>query len=501
MFDLYKIYKFFLYIKSLNNNYLLHISGKMILEDVDFPSTLKYNKLTLNEDVQIKISNHFQHKICLKNVISFLQLAKVFNLTGLSKTVLRYIESCFTMVVESNKFLELDYNIVVKVLLSSELNIDTEIEVFQAAEKWLSYNIKERGKFAKSLLLKVRLPLLSDHSLNYIINKPSSFSRNPDCVTILKDVLNNKVNVVRNSSSFLFTHRYCCHKNPNILICGGFVNRSLKTVTTVTQIDGNNLKNVKSYTSMNKERRFAKSIVFKGDIYVFYGRDMNYKRIFTIEKYSPLDDCWSNVTDMYDDRNGYCMCSFMDKIYIMGGYVYGGADYSLQFDPNCTGINKWKEVAGMNQARYQVREHAACAVFEGKIVVSGGSDNPYNFLNTVESYDVIGNEWSPMPNMINTAVFHSMFVVKNKLFVFGTTKHRCEVYDNASKVFTALKSNILIDYYQFNTAVKVGSRIYVFLKNTTRVVCYDVTRDLWSEDSCKVTENLEDYSVVSIPSC
>ena len=59
----------------------------------------------------------------------------------------------------------------------------------------------------------------------------------------------------------------------------------------------------------------------------------------------------------------------------------------------------------------QARDNAACAVFEGKIVVSGGYDNNDNDLNTVETYDVIGNEWSPMADMISVRFLKAL--VKN----------------------------------------------------------------------------------------
>ena len=38
------------------------------------------------------------------------------------------------------------------------------------------------------------------------------------------------------------------------------------------------------------------------------------------------------------------------------------------------------------------------AVFEGKIVVSGGFNN--ETLNTVESYDHVAKSWTNMPNMV-----------------------------------------------------------------------------------------------------
>ena len=57
------------------------------------------------------------------------------------------------------------------------------------------------------------------------------------------------------------------------------------------------------------------------------------------------------------------------QIYVAGGFKnWYLSDTCVEFDPNCTGNNKLKEVAGMKQ----VRRYAACAVFEGNVVVSGG---------------------------------------------------------------------------------------------------------------------------------
>ena len=468
----------------------------MILKDVDFPSVLKYKKLTLNEDDQTKLSNHFQHKISFKNVIIFLQLAKVFNLTDLSKTVLSYLERCFTMVVESKNFSELGYILVAKLLASSALNLDSELQVFQAADKWLSHNIVERNKFAKRLLLKVRLPLLSEHALKYSISKHSSFSENESCVAILKQVLDNKVEYVRKLGGFLCTHRYCNQIKSNIFIFGDYNTKSKKR--KVVQIDGNNFNKVKDRISMKRGKSDFKAVCLKGNVYVFGGRDENDRKIMTIEKYSPLDKCWSDVADMYDGRNDYCICSFMDKIYVFGGYKNCFLDSTLEFDPNSTSNNKWKEVARMNQSR----NFAGCAVFEGKILVSGGY-NSISRLNTVESYDVIGNVWSSMANMINKISRHSLVVVKNKLFVIGNSTNKCEMYESVGKTFVALKSNLLNNLKISNKVIKVGNKVYVFSNkydSSMFFLCYDVETNEWSEDLREVTEDLIGYTIVNIPS-
>ena len=64
---------------------------------------------------------------------------------------------CFILVVETKKIPELDKSRVSRTLGSLSLQTDLDVEVYNAANKRLSYNIDERSKFTKQLLLKVRL--------------------------------------------------------------------------------------------------------------------------------------------------------------------------------------------------------------------------------------------------------------------------------------------------------------------------------------------------------
>ena len=82
------------------------------------------------------------------------------------------------MVVETKNFLHLDFNLIAKILSSSELNIHSEVEVFNAAISWLNRNSEERSKYSKQLLLKVRFHLLSEDAKIHIINRNSLLTKN-----------------------------------------------------------------------------------------------------------------------------------------------------------------------------------------------------------------------------------------------------------------------------------------------------------------------------------
>ena len=137
--------------------------------------------------------------------------------------------------------------------------------------------------------------------------------------------------------------------------------------------------------------------------------------------------------------------------------------------------------------------YAACAVFEGKIIVSGGYNNAGN---TVESYDVKGDRWSPMPSMINGHYHHYSVAVKGKLFVVDYYG-RLEVFDNNCKKFVALKprpgENELM-----NAAYSIGGKI-VLIRDGKSSYFYDVDTGEWSDELHRGTEGDGHFACARIP--
>ena len=61
--------------------------------------------------------------------------------------------------------------------------------------------------------------------------------------------------------------------------------------------------------------------------------------------------------------------------------------------------DRWSEIADMNEERFE----AACTVYEGKNIASGGSGKSveaYEDLILVEAYDYYKNDWNYLPGMI-----------------------------------------------------------------------------------------------------
>ena len=132
----------------------------------------------------------------------------------------------------------------------------------------------------------------------------------------------------------------------------------------------------------------------------------------------------------------------------------------------------------------EIRTQAPCAVFEERIVVSGGFDGDNN-LNTVEAYDHIADEWTYMPSMIESTFDHSLIAIKNKLFAVGRRSRIIEMYDSKSNTFVAITKYPTFHYWPYSFlahAIGMGEKFFIFFKESSNTSYYDADKDVWFEN-------------------
>ena len=457
------------------------ITGSENIDEINFIPFLKTNNIYLHEDLDIKILTKIRSKVNNGNVATYYQIASCFSLKKLRTKACCYIKRLFTLVCETLNFLELDYTQVAQIISSSELRIDSELEVLDAADNWVKYDYLNRKKYAKDLLLKIRLSMLSNNILNRIGKMNITFNKIDDCVVTLKDISQNIKNVYENKSSNFYSKRFCSQNSFDIIVSGGYTYGSndepifFKTVQRHFQ----NLSEVKELPSILSRRYDHKSIYCRGDIYVVGGSE-NYSLLNSIEKYSLVTNKWEQVGNIPDLRKHFCACAFMDQILLFGGE--GTSSYSdscKQFD---TKRNDLKEIKKM----CETRSLAASAIFEGRVVVLGGCNNAGS-LNTVEEYT--SDTWSSMPNMIERRQGHSSVAVKNKLYVIGNYFHNlkavCEVFDSVFNKFVALKNipkKFVDSQFDSTETFSIGRKLIIIKSNSRAALIYDELKDEWSKE-------------------
>ena len=107
---------------------------------------------------------------------------------------------------------------------------------------------------------------------------------------------------------------------------------------------------------MKEARCLFAAVCIKGEIYVFGGIYYNkiikdgVKIIKPVVKHFPDSNTWKHVNYMVDDRQGFTACSFINNVYIIGGFMYDDIELATCFKLKTKSL-KWKEMSSMNNAK------------------------------------------------------------------------------------------------------------------------------------------------------
>ena len=217
----------------------------------------------LREKEEKKIRKVFKDKINFENILTYYEIVAFYKLPNLTKDFLCYIERFFTVIAETEKYLQLSFAVVSKILSSSSLHITSELEVLNAVGAWLNHNFDERKIFASNLLLKVRFCLLPENSLKCFLRERLALKRDNTCVILVQKMLKGEIKC--NQSNPDTRYRYCDQNMFGIHICGG--GSSVRCSRNVHKIDGRNFKPVKSKLfKLRRPRANFKTVYLKGGI-------------------------------------------------------------------------------------------------------------------------------------------------------------------------------------------------------------------------------------------
>ena len=270
-------------------------------------------------------------------------------------------------------------------------------------------------------------------------------------------------------TSVLYQARYCAQEEFSIAVC---LKKSINRLEYPYSL--NSHEDFNQISVITKKWYNNKVVACGSDLFVLRKR----RRTFAFEKYSESSESKTVLSSLLDNRLHFCVCSFMQRIYVIGGNIKT-EDFSIDscmcYDIEC---NKWTYIAPMIESR----RNASCEVFEGKIVVTGGYDMDKNQLGykSVEAYCSFENEWTQLPDMLEKRRYHGTVSIGNKLFVIG--RSTCEVFDSITNKFVFLKSlpDLKDNFFQFVNnieAVSIGYKIYVyreFKKNRKNVIGSDM---------------------------
>ena len=178
-----------------------------------------------------------------------------------------------------------------------------------------------------------------------------------------------------------------------------------------------------------------------------------------------------NIAPMNIAREWFCLVSFKEHLYAIGGYNNGSLKSMERYDPQ---DNQWELMPDMQQGRFR----AGCAVVNDLIVVAGGYDG-----DTVEAYNTNTGTWLALPKMTKGRDDPSFAFHNKELYVlggdvcFGFVSNTWEKYNFSSQQWTHL-GELDIKPYNLTTFI-LDDKLAVIDREVT-VAIYDEAQKKWS---------------------
>ncbi|KAL0167059.1 hypothetical protein M9458_038903, partial [Cirrhinus mrigala] len=106
-------------------------------------------------------------------------LAECLNCPELKVAADDFIHQHFTDVYKMDEFLQLDVKQVTHLLQQDTLTVRAEDQIYDAAVRWLKYDVLNRQQYIVDILGKVRFPLVSKNFLSKTVQAEPLIQDNP----------------------------------------------------------------------------------------------------------------------------------------------------------------------------------------------------------------------------------------------------------------------------------------------------------------------------------
>lgn len=351
---------------------------------------------------------HFHPSNCLA-VRSF---AESHNRVDLMSMADKYACEHFNEVVECEDFINVSPRHLIALLSSSDLNVEKEKQVYNAAMKWLHSNPQHHAKWLDQVLAQVRLPLLSVDVLMGVVAKESIIRQNLKCRDLLDEARNYHLQLSNKPvPDFEYSVRTTSRKyTAGIMFCVGGRGGA-----------GDPFRSIECYSisknswffapEMNSRRRHVGVISVDGKIYAVGGHDGN-EHLGSMEVFDPMTNKWMVKASMNTKRRGISLASLGGPIYAIGGLD----DHTCFSDVERydIGSDVWSSLAAMNTPRGGVGSVAL-----GNYVYAVGGNDGMLSLSSVERYDPYLDKWMEIKDMGQRRAGNGVGELNGCLYIVG----------------------------------------------------------------------------------
>ncbi|KAM4539952.1 kelch-like protein 7 isoform 3-T4 [Odontesthes bonariensis] len=389
---------------------------------IEFIYTARISVNSSNVQSLLDAANQYQiepvKKMCVEflkgqvdatNCLGISALADCMDCPELKAAAEDFFQLHFTEVYKLDEFLQLSVAQVTHLLHQDKLTVRAEAQIYDAAVRWLKYDVCNRNQYMVEVLGCVRFPLVSKTFLSKTVQAEPLIQDNPQCLKMVIGgmryhllSLEDREDLGESSRPRRKKHDY------RIALFGGSQPQSCRYFNPKDS----------SWTDIRcpfEKRRDATAIFWDNVVYILGG-----SQLFPIKRmdcYNVLKDSWYSKLGPPTPRDSLAACASQGKIYTSGGSEVGSSALDL-FECYDTRTESWQVKSSMLMARCS---HGSVEA-NGLIYVCGGTvgnNVSGRILSNCEVYDPTTQQWRELCGMKEARKNHGLVVVNNRIYAVG----------------------------------------------------------------------------------
>ncbi|CAL1584541.1 unnamed protein product [Knipowitschia caucasica] len=420
---------------------LYDVEATALEQLIDFFYTAKISVNSSNVESLLKAANQYlvepvkrmcvvflKEELCAENCLGIHALSECTTCEDLDTAAETFALLHFTDVFKVDEFLKIDVGRLTHLLTQDKLTVDSEEQVYEAAVRWLKYDICKRRQYVVTVLGCVRFPFISKSFLSSTVQAEPLIQDNLQCMKMAMGGMGyhltgdkQKIQPRRQKSNhfiaafgglhshitniYYFNHKECTwtdvgsthvgSKEGTSVYCRDmiYIMGGLKDHIAVYNVLERRFFELLCTPLMN--RKHLAACAFENKIYTSGGAVGTSCVLSSFECFDTKTGSWQEKPNMLSPRHGHGSVEVNGLIYVCGGSRYA-TSYVLYncevFNPN---TDKWTRICRMNEAR----KNHGLVVVNNKIYAVGGQGTAGG-LDSLEYYDTDLNKWyraSPIP--------------------------------------------------------------------------------------------------------
>lgn len=397
---------------------ILHFiyTGEVEVNEDNVQQLLPASKMLQVEDIEVMCCDFLKRELDSSNSVGIYLFSDAHSCSPLSKSALDFIHRNFVDVSKQDEFLQLTKTVLLQLLESEELKIESEEQVFEAAMRWALHDISRGREALGNILERIRLPLISPKFLeNYLITCESAS---------IQRMLARLLEGYRNYQS-LAREQQRVHTQPRrasrkcFFVIGGYSRRvggrwsDTSSLYTVEKFDSF-LQTCDSFTTA--QLSFARSghaVASIGGLIYAVGGENDSLIYDTVECYDPALNSWSLVAPLTAPRVACGVCVVEDFMFVIGGWVGSEIAENIErYDPD---LDRWDIVGKVETKRF----HLGVAEMDGLIYAAGGLSELGEELKVFECYNPVSDTWIRQPDMRHRRAYLGLAALGGSLYAVG----------------------------------------------------------------------------------